>query len=118
MAENRFEELTQSPELVALMPMLYVAWADGELGDEEVESVQKAASLSDTQRATLAKWLDRDAPPTSRELLQLYRFVQVRASRLPADKRRSLVELGTHVAELGSDEAAARALSRLGGARQ
>ena len=100
MAQDRFAELTNSPELVALMPLLYVAWADGELGDQEVESVTKAASLSDAQRASLEKWLDRDAPPTATELLQLYRFVQVRASRLPAEKRRSLVELGTHVAEL------------------
>lgn len=110
MAQDRFAELTNSPELVALMPLLYVAWADGELGDQEVESVTKAASLSDAQRASLAKWLDRDAPPTATELLQLYRFVQVRASRLPAEKRRSLVELGTHVAELSEDSAAARAL--------
>ena len=113
MAKDRFQELTESPELVALMPLLYVAWADGELGDEEIARVDAAANVSDAQRATLAKWLDRDAPPTSTELLKLFRYVQVRASRLPAEKRRSLVQLGTHVAELTADESAARALEEV-----
>lgn len=116
MAQDRFRELTNSPELVALMPMLYVVWADGELGDEEIASVKNAANLSDAQRATLAKWLDPSAPPTATELLQIFRFVQVRASRLPAEKRRSLVELGAHVAELSTDDSAARALEEVEGA--
>ncbi|MEM9070148.1 MAG: acyl-CoA dehydrogenase [Myxococcota bacterium] len=116
MPQDRFEELTTSPELVALMPLLYVAWADGELGDDEIQRVQKAANVSDAQRETLSRWLDRKEPPSATELLKLYRYVQVRASRLPADKRRCLVELGASVAELSMDDAAARALREVEGA--
>ena len=110
------EQLIETPELVALSPLLYVAWADGELTESEVEAVNAAEtpSLSEVQRKTLARWLDAKNPPSSTELLRLYRFIQERVSRLDARSRMSLVELGIQLADLaGPDDSTRRALEEL-----
>ncbi|MEM6789385.1 MAG: acyl-CoA dehydrogenase [Myxococcota bacterium] len=114
MASPTIESLTAHPELTAMTPLLYVAWADGELREEELKALRRGAPaqrLPEAQRKALDSWLDPNAPPSSTELLRLYRFVGERASRLPATERGDLVDLGCALAELeggGAGEAAAR----------
>ncbi|MEM9690999.1 MAG: acyl-CoA dehydrogenase [Myxococcota bacterium] len=103
MAEPRADQLTKCNECVALAPLLYVAWADGELDPSEVEAVRGAAAthlLTDKQREAVDVWLDPAQPPTSTELLRLYRFVESDLSRLDAAARGSLVDLGLSLARL------------------
>ncbi|MEC7520232.1 MAG: acyl-CoA dehydrogenase [Myxococcota bacterium] len=99
------EELTRHPELTAMTPLLYVAWADGALEAEEIRAIREAARarLPSEQHASLDHWLDPDAPPSSTELLRLYRFVRDRAGRLDAKARSSLVDLGCAIASLEGD---------------
>lgn len=98
---SAIEELTEHPELTAMSPLLYVAWADGALADDEIAALRRAAeSHLDAPSAVLDRWLDPSSPPSSTELLQLYRFVRERAGRLDAEARGDLVDLGLSIAEL------------------
>jgi acyl-CoA oxidase len=53
--------------LAALLPLVYVAWADGVLGPTELDEARAAAArlndLSDDDRARLESWLDPQSPP-------------------------------------------------------
>ena len=60
------------PRLLAFLPMLYVAWADGDLADEEIESICSTVTRAlDTEagcRELLGRWLDPARPPSAPEL--------------------------------------------------
>ena len=116
----RAEQLLTCNECVALAPLLYVAWADGELEQAELDHVRKAASalgdLTEKQRAAIASWLDPASPPTSTELLRLFRHVRDHVSRMGADTRGSLVDVGFSMAashEGGPAEPSRRALGEI-----
>src|SRR5690606_30830879 len=69
------ERLLAQSELLPLLPMIYVAWADGELEDEEIARVvEQATRLNwlDTKAATmLADWLDPSSPLSPAQLQML-----------------------------------------------
>ncbi len=94
------DALTATPELSALTPLLYVAWADGALGAEQLEAIREVSSrrFGSSEAAALAPWLDPSSPPSSTALMQLYRFVRQHASRLSAEERGDLVDLGRQIA--------------------
>jgi acyl-CoA oxidase len=114
------DELVSCNECVTLAPLLYVAWADGALEPDEVAAVRAAAAaledLSDKQRAAIDGWLDPEAPPSSTELLRLFRLVRQRVAGLDAKTRGSLVDVGLSLAKLNGGEpteATHRALSEV-----
>lgn len=93
--------LTTRPELSVLTPLLYVAWADGALGAQQLSQIREVARRRLDASATdeLGVWLDPQAPPSSTELMQLFRFVRSHVARLPADQRGDLVDLGAQIAQ-------------------
>ncbi|MFK7989358.1 MAG: acyl-CoA dehydrogenase [Sandaracinaceae bacterium] len=101
-------DLTHSPELTALAPLLYVAWADGELDPEELAAVRatQADHLDAEQRDALARWTNPDTPPTSTELLRLFRTIRTELGQLGAASRQNLVDAGLTLANRLHDEAA------------
>ncbi|MEQ9323647.1 MAG: acyl-CoA dehydrogenase family protein, partial [Polyangiaceae bacterium] len=112
-------DLLDHPHCVALAPLLYVAWADGELDDGEIATVRvkaQANELTEPQRQVLERWLDPSAPPSSTELLRLYTYVKQRLGQLDAASRASLVDLGLALAKQHGDdpgEASHRALAEM-----
>ena len=107
----RVEELASSPELLALAPLLYVAWADGQLSAaERAAAAAHADGLSSAQREVLARWLDPSAPPTSTDLLRLYVLLRSEVGRCGIQKRQSLADLGLEIAARKDDDATRRAL--------
>ncbi|WP_423928358.1 acyl-CoA dehydrogenase [Candidatus Palauibacter sp.] len=87
------------PESVAFYPLLYVAWADGELADEELELLRGHVREAGLPEGALAEWLDPDAPPSAERLLHLLDAVRRRAAEVSPERRRSLTELGIAIAE-------------------
>ncbi len=86
------------------LPMLYVAWADGDLSDSEISSICSKLSEVDgvdqpCQRA-LKGWLDPDDPPTSLELGSLLTLIRTTAASLSAEERLSLTDLGAQMAKV------------------
>ncbi|MDY7227418.1 acyl-CoA dehydrogenase [Hyalangium rubrum] len=98
------QELLSLPRLAPLVPMLYVAWTDGELTPEELRALGAAARaqpwLDLRSSAVLAQWLDPLSPPTPRALAQVREHIRRTAERLSTSNQQSLAELGAQLAEL------------------
>ena len=94
------------PGLAAVLPFLYVAWADGRLDAAEVEAIREALAaqpwLSDDERARLATYLDPAAPPDAATLHRWARTLRTTLRRVPAEARGSLAALGAALATLSA----------------
>ena len=103
-------ELLSLPRLAPLVPMLYVAWTDGELTHEEIRALGAAARsqpwLDLRSSAVLARWLDPLDPPSPSTLAQVGEHIRRTAERLSRSDQRSLVELGAQLAKaIGGEDA-------------
>ena len=103
-ATEQLVELTEDRQLMPIMPMIYMAWSDGDLTDDEIESIRgKAAEgewLESAARDRLADWLDPEDPPSARQLNELLHLLQKATEDLPTGDRLSLADLGVHIARL------------------
>jgi acyl-CoA oxidase len=90
------------PQLRPFLPLLYVAWADGDLEDDE--RLTLLARLADqpwvrpAARQALAQWLAVDAPPSDDELQRLLGLLRAIAGTLGHDARNSLAALAEELA--------------------
>ncbi|MEN0067840.1 MAG: hypothetical protein AAGA48_37270 [Myxococcota bacterium] len=69
----------QEPELLHLLPLVYVAWSDLELDDQEIEAIREAAGCQQADSgvcAALGSWLDPGQPPSAGELARIQRWVR------------------------------------------
>ncbi|HEX8701386.1 MAG TPA: acyl-CoA dehydrogenase family protein, partial [Myxococcaceae bacterium] len=98
------QELLSLPRLAPLVPMLYVAWTDGELTREEISALGAAARaqpwLDLRSSAVLARWLDPLNPPTPSALAQVREHIRRTTEHLSHSGQQSLAELGTQLAEV------------------
>lgn len=99
---TRLLDCYDRPALLSVLPLLYVAWADGDLGPDELQSIHKRLSrlsfLDSECRRAIEVWLDPESPPSPPELHRLLRAIHDRASSLPTPHRLSLVDLGLKLA--------------------
>ncbi|MFQ5527885.1 MAG: acyl-CoA dehydrogenase [Thermoanaerobaculia bacterium] len=114
------DRLVEDRPLLPFLPLIYVAWADGELTNAEIGAVSAQVSaqggLDAGCRRRLASWLDPEDPPSSRELVAILRTIRQIAPELPEDARESLAELGCRLVESdegGSDSVVEVALADL-----
>lgn len=67
--------LQGEPGLLPFLPLLYVAWADGDLEPDELRligsKVDAAEGLTPSVRAALGRWLDPEAPPSAQSIQDL-----------------------------------------------
>lgn len=93
------DAIFSSKYLTAWMPMLYVAWADGELSDDEIAQIKsKAKLLPEADRSILETWLNPQDPPSTSQLLKLARELRMRSKSLSNAERLGLAELGAALA--------------------
>lgn len=101
------KELLSLPRLAPLVPMLYVAWTDGELTPAEIRMLGTAARAQpwlDLRSTTvLARWLDPLMPPAPHELALVREHIRSAARRLSLSPQESLAELGAKLAEVASE---------------
>ncbi len=96
--------ILDDPRLAAFLPLLYVAWADGDLSPEEIRSI--CARVSTTEgidsgcRDHLGGWLDPDNPPSASDLRALLTAIRRGAGELSREKRRALTRLGLELARV------------------
>ena len=97
--------LLEDPQLRPFLPLLWVAWSDGDLEREELRAVAERMEampwLRPAARAALASWLDPEDPPSTRELRDLIDAIERIASTLAPDRRRDLAQLGASLIERG-----------------
>ncbi|MDH3746192.1 MAG: acyl-CoA dehydrogenase family protein [Acidobacteriota bacterium] len=99
------------PALLPYLPMLYVAWADGDLEPSEIRSICR--TLTEAQddekqcRDLLGSWLDPDQPPSADSLQAMLGAIRTRSADLPDTDRIGLADLGVELARTGGREVSA-----------
>jgi len=98
------DRLLTDPAYLPYLPLIYVAWSDGELLDAEVQHLRQRAAVDLApgidDAPVLASWLDPDHPPGATDLLRVLRRIRGVTARLPPADRSSLVELGLAMARV------------------
>lgn len=94
-------DLINDPALKPFLHLFYIAWADGELSADEINSI--CGTISKTVVGACDDithgWLNPADPPKPGELLKLLGALKNQAKILPQSQKRSLVELGVALAE-------------------
>ncbi len=102
-----------SPAVTALLPMLYVAWADRSLTRAEIEllrhRVDQQAWLSTDDKATLLRLGNPRQPPSREDFEDWGRRIHTAAATLDREDRESLAALGIAMARQAGEEAPAEA---------
>ena len=93
--------------LLAFLPMIYVAWADGELTPGEIDAISRLArdrgGLEEPAQERLACWLDPDNPPPPRQLQAMVRLIRRAAADMDESRRAGLARLGMVLARQGGE---------------
>ena len=109
-----------APEALAFLPMLYVAWADGDLETGEIEAICNAVAEAGNHCGdALEGWLDPNRPPTAEALQDLLATIRERADSLEAPERLSILDLSLELARAHGRQPEPQevsALKRLGSA--
>ena len=98
------ESLLQEPELRPFLPLLYVAWADGDLGERERalirDRIEQQPWLKPRLREALEQWLDPKRPPGAVTLAQLHSAVTEATRTLSARGLKSFTSVAESMAAL------------------
>ncbi|MES3630706.1 MAG: acyl-CoA dehydrogenase [Longimonas sp.] len=96
-------------DVLAVLPLLYVAWADGMITPTEHKELRKRLHeldwIAPEHRETIEAWLDPSNPPSATEYNQWRRALRRAAADLPQSGRTSLATLGAEMASVGGDGA-------------
>lgn len=90
------------PSLLPFLPMLYVAWSDGDLSSEEIHEI--CERLDGDCRSRLGPWLDPAHPPSATDLLRLLRKIRRQAPDLSRREKLTLTGLGLELAQAGDHQ--------------
>jgi len=85
MSATRLESLLSNHELQPLLPVVYIAWADGKLKQSQATRIRELAGVlpafGQAAQETLAAWLRPDQPPSATELARLRRCIHDHAQQ-------------------------------------
>lgn len=94
------------PALLPWLPIVYVAWADGELSKDELHALYNLAARRDGVPADAVAMLDPKKPLSATQLADLLAAIRKHGAGLPESERRSLADLGMAIARLGGGDSA------------
>lgn len=101
------QALIDEPELRPFLPLLYVAWADGDFSPEQrrliCERMEGQPWLRPRVRALLQQWLDPAQPPSAEALAQLRETLLRATANLSAEARSSLAAQAEAMAATAPD---------------
>lgn len=99
---DRQTSLLDDPQVLSFVPILWVAWADGDLSATERAEIARIISdapwLRPEARRRIQAWLDPSDPPSAEELAQIHALVERARGTLGPERQRSLVALGEAMA--------------------
>ena len=110
---------TAHPQVRVVLPLLYVAWADGVLTPSEADTLRTQIRaqdwIDDEVRANVCAHLDPQSPPSATQYFRWIRALREGAAHAPVTTRCSLAELGVQMAAAGNgttlSDASRRALA-------
>ena len=99
--KSDFQGLLSQPKSLLLLPMIYVAWADGQLDEKEWSTIRLWASiwLSEAPGDWIASWTDPADPPSAEELALLLGELRVRSVQVADRDLSTLVDAGMELAK-------------------
>ncbi len=101
-------DLLEHRRLLPLLPLIYVAWANGELVGKELATLREIATrqawLDEDACEVLNRWLDPDDPPTPVELQYLLHAIEESSDTLSEAERLTLADLGAEMATFYREE--------------
>ncbi len=108
MQQNSSINLSYSPGVQCLLPILYTAWADRVLTPSEIRALREKAAelnfLKEEEKEVLLQWSRPDRPP-SPTLFKYWEIELQRAARqLPEKDTYSLAELGMAMAQQADEQ--------------
>lgn len=111
MNANRLETLLSNDQLLPLLPVLYIAWADIQLTTAECKRIRELADalpdFDEGSQATLAAWLQPERPPTASELAHLRHRIRELAGERQATLAAIAASMKPGVADSLTDAVAA-----------
>ena len=88
----------KDPTALPFLPLIYVAWVDGDLNPDEINAIRsrivETPSIRPDTRTALRAWLSPENPPTPRSLVALLDFIRDHAGDIQEIDRESLSRLG------------------------
>lgn len=100
-------KVAEEQSLQPFLPMIYIAWAGGELPPSEIRilrsKLENLGNLDQDAQFLLEMWLNPDAPPSAAQLNILQKRLRDKVAGMPAEDLASLADLGLALAkEVGS----------------
>lgn len=106
-----------SPNLLAFLPMLYVAWADTVLTPSEIEAINQKIEqqnwLSNDEKNTLHNWLDPKYPPSDELLKNWMNTIRKAGEKLDKIEKKSLLDFGLEIADLSQEKEALKEIEEV-----
>lgn len=94
--------------LLPFIPLLYIAWADGVLEENEIEYIEQRIAENKTikpvTKKLVCKWLDPNHPPSPRELAYWKNYIKENADLLNDNEKLDLFSIGTKLAKKEASE--------------
>jgi acyl-CoA oxidase len=113
--ESDLAVIQKHPALLAILPLIYGAWADQRLTDSELEilipATKKSQWLTDEEKKVALSWLIPNQPPKSETLENWADVIRRIAAHIPKSSKHSLAQLGAEIVRIASHEVVQRVTS-------
>ncbi|MFP4088945.1 MAG: acyl-CoA dehydrogenase [Cyclobacteriaceae bacterium] len=94
----------ENPNLIAFIPFLYLAWADADLTDQEINDLREAIMafswLNDSEREYLFAHLNPEQAPPPQTLKEWQRIIMHHADQMSDELKRTLATTGLKLADI------------------
>ena len=97
--------ILDDPSQWLYLPMLYTAWSDGMLGEDEIGQI--CQQVRGNCQHALGPWLDPERPPSAADLQRLLTRITRATRNLDRNERLTLVELSLILAQTSDHEVTA-----------
>lgn len=95
-------KVAEERSLQPFLPMIYIAWAGGDLTSEEITGLrnrlEELGQLDDDAQLLLEMWLNPEAPPSAAQLHHLQKRLQEKIAKLPDESKATLADIGLGLA--------------------
>jgi len=104
LSQADLDTIEESPGLLIFLPMLYVAWSDSVLSENEIlsikEKILKQDWLSEPEKSFITERLQPENPPTPKQLHEWLSLIKKAAPFIPTSSRKSLAGLGMEITRI------------------